>query len=300
MGVIEEKAMTAAFKLISAETKPLTPELVSEFRALPPSPVERLRKESRIQHLRDKILAGNAVTFHWAIAELEGKKIRANGMHSSEMLEGLNGQFPDGLTVHMDTYQVDDKQGLVRLFRQFDDRSSSRSPDDVSGAYQMLEEDLIDLDRKASKRAVEGIAWYDDHVEGVKLRIGDDRYALFHEKAVHPFLIWIDSVFDIKTKELEEVPILAAMWATYSRNADKAKEFWELVKRGGEAGVEAHPTTRLDDWLKAAKEKELTIPLKGAEYYNGCIFAWNAFRREDETLVKIKFDRKKFPFEVVE
>jgi hypothetical protein len=292
--------MTAEFRLIHAETKPLTTELLAEFRALPASPVERLKKESRIRHLREKILAGNAITFQWATYMLEGKKFRANGMHSSEMLEGLNGEFPAGLTVHLDSYECDDKQGAVRLFRQFDDRKSMRDPEDVAGAYQMLEEDLVNLSRKTVKRAIEGIAWYDWYVEGVKTLAGDDRYTLFHETAIHPFLQWIDSVFDIKTKELEEVPIHAAMWATYSRNKSAAVDFWEKVAHGGDLGNESHPTTKLDDWLKAAKQKELPRNLMKGELYNGCVFCWNAYRREDSNFVKIKYDTSKGLFDVLE
>jgi hypothetical protein len=292
--------MAAEFQLVKAETLPLTLDLLTNFRSLPPSPVERLKKESRIQHLREKILAGNAITFNWATYELEGKTFRANGMHSSEMLEGLNGEFPAGLTVHMDAYKCDDKQGAVRLFRQFDDRKSMRDPEDVCGAYQMLEDDLVNLNRKTVKRSIEGIAWFDWYVEGVKTLAGDDRYTLAHEKALHPFIAWTDSIFDIKTKELENVVICAAMWATWSKNKDEAMAFWELVAHGGPTGDHAHPTTKLDDWLKDVHQDKLPVKIQKGEIYNGCVFCWNAHRRSDSNFVKIKYDTSKGLFDVLE
>jgi hypothetical protein len=256
--------------------------------------------------LRDKILNGNATTFNWAIAEMDnptgGQKlrIRVNGLHSSTTLKNLDGERPEGLIVHLDTYHVDDKQGEVRLFRQFDDRRSGRDAADVSGAFQMLEDALVNLDRKVAKRVVEGIAWGDWHVEGVKMLIGDDRYTLFHEQAIHPFLIWCDGVYDLKTRELEEVPVAAAMWTTWRKSYEAAEEFWKLVAHGGDLGNESHPTTRLDDWLKAAKAKDLPKKPKPAEFYNGCIFAWNAYRRGDTSISKIKYDTSKGMFDALE
>ena len=49
----------------------------------------------------------------------------------------------------------------------------------------------------------------------------------------------------------------------------------------------------LDAWLKAATEnKAQKRELKPAHFYQGCIFAWNAYR-EGRTITSIKFDTKK-------
>jgi hypothetical protein len=295
--------MVAQFKLIKSETKPLNEDLLTEFSSLPGGPTERLFKEARVAHLRNKILNGNAIPFIWAIAEMNGQKIRVNGLHSSTMLKNLDGERPEDLTVHLDTYHVDDKQGLVRLFRQFDDRKSGRDAADVAGAFQMLEDPLVPLDRIVAKRAVEGIAWFDWNVEGVKTLLGDDRYMLFHETAIHPFLIWCDGIYDLKTKELEEVPISAAMWATWKKSKEAAEEFWKLVAHGGPTNEDNHPATKLDEWLKMAKDKkkqELSKKPKPGEFFNGCIYAWNAYRKGDATLGKIKSDTSKGMFDALE
>jgi hypothetical protein len=74
------------------------------------------------------------------------------------VLSELNGHFPKDLKVHLDTYEVDDNDGLALLFRQFDSRKSGRTPTDVAGAYQGLHEELKDVPRASAKLAVEAIA----------------------------------------------------------------------------------------------------------------------------------------------
>lgn len=291
--------MTAAFKLMKSETVPLTDDLLKEFSELPGGPTERIFKEARVAHLKDKVMSGAAIPFIWAIAELDGEKFRVNGQHSSTMLKNLDGERPKGLMVHLDHYEVDDRYGLVRLFRQFDDRKSQRDPSDVAGAYQMMEDALEKLDRKISKLAVEGIAWFDWNVNAVKTLVGDDRYSLFHEPAIHPFLVWVGTIYDLKTKELEQTAVVAAMWATWQKSTDAAKEFWKIVAHGGDLGNEDHPTTMLDDWLKAAKAKNAKAPKPG-EFYNGCVHAWNAYRKGEKSLTKIKSDTSKGFLEVLE
>jgi hypothetical protein len=57
------------------------------------------------------------------------------------------------------------------------------------------------------------------------------------------------------------------------------------VARGGVAYEDDAPSTVLDNWLKSTKEadaktklEEGLIGLKPYDFYNGCLYAWNAFR----------------------
>jgi hypothetical protein len=95
---------------------------------LEPSPTERPLKVPRLKYLQTRAEMGELITFHWARAKMGDKVLRMNGQHSSTMLEGLNGNLPGGLKVHLDTYEVDSPDALALLFRQFDARQSSRSP----------------------------------------------------------------------------------------------------------------------------------------------------------------------------
>ncbi len=285
-------ATTGGFRLINAEVKPLTRELAEEFRDLEASPTERSLDESRVKHLREKAEAGQLVTFNWSTAKLGSRKLRMNGMHSSTMLCGLNGNFPENLKVHLDTYEVDSPEALAILFRQFDDRKSGRTPSDVSGAYQGLYADLQDVPRASAKLAAEGVAYYRTKVEGLPSPGGDDRDSLFGETGLHGFVRWIGELITIKTPELKRPTIVAAMFGTFSKNENEARKFWAEVARGGVEYEENHPTTVLDAWLKAAIEGGQKRELKPAHFYQGSTFAWNAYR-EGKTITSIKFDTKK-------
>ena len=162
--------------------------------------------------------------------------------------------FPSNLTVHMDSYEVETDDDLALLFRQFDDRKSSRSPGDVAGACQGLQPALQAVPRASAKLAVEGIAYWRKNVEGISAVQGDDIYTLMAFPALHPFIQWIGDLFTIKTPELKRVPIVAAMYATFDKNEDDARKFWTDVARGGREYEDNHPTTVLDAWLKALKE----------------------------------------------
>jgi hypothetical protein len=281
----------ASFKLLSSECVPMTKELAEQFQKMEPSPTERTLDPGRLRMLREKAEAGLLVTFHWAKAKLNGKWLRTNGQHSSAMLCELE-EFPEGLKAHVDAYQVDSPEGLALLFRQFDERKSSRSPLDVSGAYQMLYEPLRDVPRRSAKLAVEGACWYRRTIEGQPVPSGDQQYSLFNETGLHGFIRWVGEVFTIKTPEMRRVQVVSAMYASFVANEEESRRFWDLVAKGGHEYEDNHPATVLSTWLVAAKQKELKNPPKAAEFYQAGIYAWNAFR-EEKTLSGIRIDTKK-------
>jgi hypothetical protein len=281
------------FKLISSKTEPLTPELAEKFKAMLPSPTERVFDPARAKMLREKAEAGQLVTFTWATAKVGDKEYRVNGQHSSAVLAELNGEFPQGLKVHLDTYGVDSMDGLAQLFRQFDARKSGRTPTDVSGAYQGLYADLAGVPRGAAKLAVEGVAWYDKNVEGLPAPKGDDVYTLFGKTGLHSFIRWVgEDIFTIKTPELKRQTIVAAMYGTFEKNEAEARKFWKEVSRGGVEFEDNHPTTVLDAFFKSIVEDKRKSDLKPTNFYQASIYAWNAYR-EDKTITSVKYDAKK-------
>ncbi|TFH49689.1 MAG: hypothetical protein E4H01_03735 [Lysobacterales bacterium] len=271
----------------------MTKELAEKFCNMASSPTERLLDPKRITHLRKKAEEGLLVTFHWSIAEVEGKEVRMNGQHSSAMLTELNGDFPGNLFVHLDRYNVKNEKGLALLFRQFDDKKSSRGPADIAGAYQGLYKDVRDVPRPAAKIGIQSIAWLLKTIEGAPVPSGDDVWQLFDRSGDYPFLHWIGELFTSKTKEMTDVPIVAAMYSTYNANEIKAKAFWSLVARGGEEYDDNHAATRLDKWLLSLKEiTDSQKRPKPAGKYQAAIFCFNAFV-EDREVKTIRTDNKK-------
>lgn len=283
--------MTIDFKLLTSVSRPLTSDLAQTFRDLPGSPTERVLDRGRLKHLRQKADEGLLVTFHWATARMpDGRVFRVNGQHSSAMLCDLNGAFPDGAHAHIDEYEVSSPEGLAQLFRQFDDRKSSRSSSDVAAAYQGLEQELADTAKPIAKIGVEAVAWFRRYVEGVSAPVGDEQYSLFHESTLHRYLKWLNDVFSIKTPELKRVPVVAAMHGTFEKNETESRAFWMMVARGGKEYDDNHPATVLDTWLKSSKEER--ADLKPGEFYRGCVYAWNAYR-EEKSIRDIRYDMGK-------
>jgi hypothetical protein len=268
-----------SFHLDNAKTIPLTRELAQTHMNLEPSPTERELDPSRVKHLARKAEDGQLVAFNWAVAKIGEKIVRMNGQHSSTMLCSLNGSFPSDLSVHLDTYNAETEADLAVLFRQFDDRKSSRSSKDVAAAYQGLHTDLDDVTRPIAKLAVEGIAWFLRRVEGTMNLGGDDVYTLFDKPQYHPFVKWMGELHTVKTPEMRVIAVAAAMYSTFEVNPDQARTFWQQVSRGGVEFEDDAPATILDNWLKLAKniEEKRRLYLMDGNYWQACIYAWRAF-----------------------
>ena len=287
--------MNPTFRLLKADVHDLTPEFVRDFNALEASPTEREINPARMQHLRAKAAANQLITFHWAKARLDNRWLRVNGQHSSQMLAELAEGFPTGLKVHLDEYEVSDLQSLALLFLQFDHRKSGRSAADVAGAFQNVEE-LHDVPRPIGKVAIDGVSWYRAQIEKAPTPRGDEQYTLFHEFNLHDFVKWMGDVFSMKTPEMKRVPVVAAMYATFSVHESESRKFWESVARGGAEYEENAPATVLDEWLKRIKMKEERDDKRptAAQIYQGCIYAYNAYRK-GQPLKNIRYDFKTYP-----
>lgn len=285
------EAQHSTFELVKTEVLPLTLELARQFREMKGSPTERPLSQSRVEHLREKAIDGHLIPFMWATASLDGVEYRMNGQHSSEMLTTLDGMFPPNGQVFMSRYIVPDKNAMAQLFRQFDDRRSGRTTTDVAGAYQGLVDALNDVPRHIGKKAVDGIGWFNVNVEGLPSARGDDRYFLFNDTGLHPFIHWLADLFSSKTPELSKPSVIAAIFGTFEANTGEAKKFWDEVARQGDPYNDDAPTTVLDNWLRANHEHP-DPEIKPANLYQGCIYAWNA-SRSGKTFSAIKYDAKK-------
>jgi hypothetical protein len=182
----------------------------------------------------------------------------------------------------------------------FDDRKSGRSPADVSSAYQGIYPHLHGLDKGVVKLTIEGVAWFRRAVMGEPIPTGDDIFPMLKEQPLSGFLRWVTEVFSIKTPELKKMPVVAAMHGTFEKNSEAAKQFWASVAQGGSEFDDQDPATVLDAWLKAAhaRESRQSFNLKPANFYQGCVYAWNAFRQE-KSIKDVKFDVKKGFHEII-
>lgn len=286
------------FKLVKSETRELTPEFVKEFREIEPSPTERDLNPARVQALKDRAEHHMLITFVWATVKFDGKVYRMNGNHSSMMLSKLDGAFPEGLKVHLDEYETDTLEGMALLFRQYDSRLSTRSPLDISGAYQGLYPELIHCNKAAAKKAIQGVVWERRHVEGLPVPKGEEAFSLFNEVGLYPFIKWASQLTaQKKAVELQNESVLAAMYATFLKSESGAEHFWDAVVSAGIQAEETDPITVLDRWLTGLP-KMVKKP-KPADIYQACIYAWNNHRK-GKAIPSIKFDLSKGLLDVSE
>ena len=256
-------------------------QAIEAIRRITATPVEREFDQKWALDLKGRIADGKAVTFLWAVADMpkEGgfARLRVNGQHSSWALEQLlkENALPGGLAIHLDTYSVTDEDGAVLLFRQFDARKSARSKEDISGAYQCFQPDLLDCKRSVLKVAVEGVTWFRREWQKIAVPSGDDIYKLFDEKRLHPFFVGIDAILkDGKSNELKRVPIMAVTFGTWEDDARSAADFWRLVALGSKRNEEDAATDLSAELLRIREVKE---KVSAHDLAAKCVKAWDAF-----------------------
>ena len=280
------------YKLVKSDTYPLTRDLAADFATMVPSPTERPFSTKRVGELQDKYDRGLFLPCQWACVWLGGSKLRMNGQHSSTMLMKLPDPFPEGLKAHVDEYEAAVPEDMPLLFQQFDARTSARSSADVAGAYQNTYPELMGLPRETVKRGIEGLAWYLRVIEGIPSGKGDERYKLLKQPVYYDFLLWLCGLIDMKTPEFKRTEVIAAMYATDLASQDDSRAFWQEVARGGREYEDQHPATVLDKWLKSCKDGTCEDKMRAAYHYQGCVFAWNAFR-EEKTIKEVRFNTSK-------
>jgi hypothetical protein len=283
------------FTLKSATVQPMTHDLAIKFRDMKPWAGERELQKQRLDHLKRKIEHGLAVPFQWAYGVLPDEtEIRINAQHSSTVLAAMNGNMPEGLMATVSEYALNDMEDAALLFRQYDDRVSSRKEADISGVYQGLYDPIKNVDRRVAQLAIQGIVWYNKMVVGLPTLDGDDIYTMFREARYHTFIVWLGNLIDIKQPELKKVAVVAAIFGTFDTNSQEAKLFWENVARGGDPDDQSNPATVLDEWLQSVAKKidKATLNLKPAEFYQGCVMAWNA-QRHNRGIKEIRHDTRK-------
>lgn len=294
------------WKLFKSETVTLTKakalDLARKHAGLTPTPTERKLDKGRVKKLVGVIRNGKALPFNWATVEYGGVIYRENGMHSAEAIVEVGADLPDNLVFHLDQFKVQDKLGMVELFRQFDQRWSSRSLLDIAGAYAGLVPELAAMKgTTACKVIAEGISWYGNTVEGAggsaAYPTGDAVYNILHNDTQKDFIAWAFKTINGR-RELTRREIVAAMFGTYNVSQSSSEKFWSEVGFGKNFfAVDSMPGAVLINELEQAREdkdfKDKEFP-QSAYYYRKAIKAWNAFCAGDQ-ISSLRVAKKGWP-----
>jgi len=302
-----------AFRHLDTHVKPYTHDLAVEVANYARLGIERDLLAKRQDHLREVILNGVAVPFYIARVKVNGEAIqaptkgrkgngngasapiwyRANGQHSSDLLarwpENTHeyGAFPEGLVAVVSDFEADTKEDAALLFQQFDPAGSARTRPDLYGAYQGIYPAIADVPRANALLALDGYVWHQKNIDGLPVPERDRIPTWYGEVKIHGYIRWMGTFIFDKAPEMREQPVAAAMYGTFCINEQEADEFWKAVASGGgdHRMEETHPTKKLDDWLlsNTSKQRVLNRVLqkqKPGNYYQGCAFAWNAYRAD--------------------
>jgi hypothetical protein len=273
-----------SFRLIKSESYTLDRKKALEFAtkhaSLPHSPVERERDPKRVQRLIDILRDGKALPFQWATVLWDGQTVRMNGQHSLQAIVELGQEIPSRLSFHLDQYEADTRSDMIDLFRQFDQRWSGRSSQDIAGAYQGLMTDLVECDRKVMKVAAEGISWCKRTVLDDPAPTGDDTYDLLQSENLLPFFLWFNGIPNGR-KELLKKEIVGAIWQTYERSQSGASKFWKEVSYGPDFFLDDKEpgSVLITELIQATDDEDFRnreFPARSV-YYKKAIKAWNAF-----------------------
>lgn len=269
------------FRLVASKThevdRAVALRMAEKHASMQHSPTERDLDPKHVEELVSRIKGGRMIPFCWATVKYGSKTYRMNGQHSSSALLAAADSTPVRVVIHFDEFEAGTPEAMAELFRQFDSRISTRSRQDVAGAYQGLVLALEKVDRRHGKLGVEGVAWYQRSIEKLPVQSGDDLYGMFLNESYHPFLRWLNGVLSVKTPELKNAPVVGAMYATYIASESGAQEFWTHVARG-DLVDDDDPRSVLSRALVEIKENKDVPRPAPAEFYAKCVKAWNAFR----------------------
>jgi hypothetical protein len=232
---------------------------------------ERIRREGFI---REKILTGEMTAFRWAVGHVLSLQIRrrVNGQHSSQVFLKLTDeewkmvQFP--VVIAYEEYDCDTEIDVATLFEQFDQHWSARSREDYVGAHLAVQAELNKcLSRVAADKAVQGLMWYLENVDGFERGTSHDQYELLHKnseyEAFFHFCGYGQLSLNRQVKEMCHRAVIAAIFHTTRQGTQEDRDFWRVVSGGPQSILDQDSHTyKLAMFLESAVTQQYEWPAK--------------------------------------
>jgi len=263
---------------ISVRLVLITKNLIRGVAAMHEWQGERPCRPWHVKWLDARLADGTFHTPHWHFAELDGERYRVNGQHSSNMLLKTEHAIPPDMQALITEWRVKTENDLADLYCIFDHQKVTRSRIDMAGAHKATHEELATVASTVCNKITSGLAYalFDTKVpKGFSV---EDRMALIH--VYTDFVAWADEFMG--RTWLKRMPIIAAMYTTYSSDAAEALKFWRLV-RDEAATLKGHSTRMLADFLRDYTPKlggrGHSRQLEPRAFYVKSLHAWNAYRQ---------------------
>ena len=280
------------------KTQMVTKVLAKSFAEMDPAPHDRPLSERRLMVYQKLLAAGLFRPVTWAVATCKetGGTYRVNGKHTSTLLSGLD-KLPE-FYVTIERYLCDTLEDVAKLYSTFDSNMQSRSSRDIYLSFAGTVTELKGLPARTIQACATGMSY---HLLGEVAHARSqpaDRAELLLE---HPeFVIWVHKVagggnLTNRSQVMHRLPVVAAMFGTWTKAKAAATEFWTAVR--DESGAKPDlPDRKIARWLvtSSLSKKEYARIRKAGERetYVKCLHAWNAWRNETATSLQYHPDAK--------
>lgn len=230
-----------------------------------------------------------------------GTELRMNGQHCCWMRLEMPENWP--CPVHFEKYACKTLADMRKLYCSID-RNAVRTPSDVIGGILLGTEQFNGASKYVLKNLTEGLAFW---LWGTRMKEhpAQERAELIQTEYNNIGSIVCKYLMSVKQSDdsrhtVFRSAVISALFETMQKLPDGADKFWDPVRTGVGLTSDLDPRKKLRDTLMSAKivtikTKTVSKRIRGSdkkltsaeEVYRWCIYAWNAWRRE-ETLYYLR------------
>jgi hypothetical protein len=288
--------MLRSYKPVRSKEEPLTERKADWYLGLPELPGERPLNDARhAAELSREMESGEFLpeTVTMATVEIDGVTYKLNGQHTAAARKMFNGSHD--YPVRWVHYRVPSVIDAARLYMKYDPKLATRSYHHLFQAFNANVGMFSQIQMKVLKLAAIAIAFdKGGRTETGKRNLpGQARIELPAQHTTEVELMADIVPTPRDARHLMREPVFCAIYQTILINQRSARQFWVAV-RDGENMPKADPRKRLEVYLRensyaqgrggaVARTRKATFH----EMYSKCIHAWNAWRENYSTDLKV-------------
>lgn len=293
-------------KIVFDKTVDFTMDLARVFIEMPEFTGERALRTEHVdtltKHAKNGTFLTNEACLVDCICKYENGRIRRlNGHHTSWMRTYL----PEDWTpkIRHRRYEVETEDEFREIYSLID-RNAVRTPGHVTQSRLYDTARWQGISKRALTYTKNGLAywlWGHDPYQRQRHKVDEiislmdtEHYTLCHEVATFCNAIGTNEAF------LKRACVMAAILATFAKAKNDAQKFWTDVRTGVGITDMHDPRKTLRDYLQrfrvlGANSFDKANQTPAENMYKGCLYAWNAWRRNEKLqLIKVA-DKDKRP-----
>jgi hypothetical protein len=290
--ITRERKRRIDYKIIRSDLIPFTLELATRFIEMATFVGERHLKSKHVDYLVSEAKDGKFLCAEAGLASCyccwDKIERRLNGQHTSWMRTYMPANWQP--TIRVTKYSAPTEDDYRSLYATFDSHKSRTSGEKTivvllgADGFEDIRQTRVLQDLKA------GMGLWIGGQGGGKNRLSFDNILDLmkdkHYKTVIEVGRYVQALNYCSAPHMvQRAPVVAAMYATFSKNISESIEFWTMVKDGG---CPTHPAVVLNKYLhrttlhKMGVIKSSSNRATSEEMFRICIVAWNAFRNKND------------------